>query len=705
MSSISHVFIIWLVTLSLFTNTLALADSEEYEVELEKYVKQTKVISGGRYGGSQVSIRVGGYGFYENVPDSMGTIGLYVVAIYKDEVLLKYHYNTYFDEGASAGFAKDIGKLPNGTFVIVAAKEEPTRHFDKRGQQALYRIGAQEGLLGQEHRTSYLCIGVKGLARGKAIEKVGKEQLSHIGPECDKHIKFTFPEKHKPKVVIIPGKTQRITIGETEVIYYIPKYFDPDTAEYLFGIHGAGGSGGAWNKINEFRAISDINNFVLIAPRFDGIYNATFAEREMRQRKKMKFNFPLLKDFYLIKYQHLLNYRNKHRSDLKLIEIFNVFNEQLIKREKFHLYGHSGGGQFVARFAVFYPELLNKVMASSAGTYAFPNRDKDYPYGLNMDNLKKTFGNHINPAGIRLSPDEIDQKLNKMLDLDMFIIVGEHDKTSGPSWQGKDTTEKGHNFYLAMLKENKRLKGKGIRPVSKECKLKYCMMKGIGHDSHAGAAKAIELAFPVSEKKTKGQVLHVDFNRHYKDRSEHKNIVKSTRPPIIRNQKAVFVPNSRQYLQAHMRQSADLMGCTELTIKVRLRMGKNKQRHPHARVVQTCDGQWGGSVIGIHETNRICAWIHTTSSKSTVVVHRRIGVSPRLYSKVKVDDNQWHDVLLTYTGSEVMLFIDGFLQDSVQWDGALFYSDSINIGYVESNGFHFDGEIDEIEILGHKLHE
>ena len=245
-----------------------------YEPVLEQYAKQTKVISGGRYGGSQISIRVGGYGFYENIPDSMGTIGLYVVAIYKDEVLLKYHYNTYFDEGASEGFARDIEKLPNGTFIVIAAKEEPTRHFDKRGQEALYQIGAQNGLLDQEYRTSYLCLGVKGLDRGKAIEKVGREKLSYIGPECDKLIKFTFPDEPKPKVVVKPGEIQRMMIGQTEVLYYIPKYFDPNTAEYLFCIHGAGGSGGAWTKIDEFRVISDIKNFVLIPAAIGGTLNA-----------------------------------------------------------------------------------------------------------------------------------------------------------------------------------------------------------------------------------------------------------------------------------------------------------------------------------------------------------------------------------------------------------------------------------------------
>lgn len=687
--------------------TAAWAILDKYEVELEKYVKRTKVISGGHYGGGQVTIRVGGYGFYENVPDSMGTIGIYVVAIYKDEILLKYHYNTYFDEGASEGFGRDIEKLPNGTFVVVAAKEEPTKLFDRRGQYALYNIGAKKGILNQPFRTSYLCIGVKGLPKGKAIEKVGMEQLSYIGPECDEPIKFIFPEKPKPKVVVKPGKIQRMMIGQTEVLYYIPKYFDPDTAEYLFGVHGAGGSGGAWTKIDEFRVISDIKNFVLIAPRFDGIYNATLAQMEKKESEKGKFNFPLLKDFYLIGYQLLLNSRNEHRSDLKLIEIFTVFNEQLIKRKRFHLYGHSGGGQFVARFTIFYPELLNKVVTSSGGSYAFPNRDKDYPYGLKMDNLEQTFGAQIKANDLKLTDSELDQKLDQMLDLKLFIIAGEDDtwidNRSERSWQGKHRLERAKNFYLAMLEEDQRLKTKGIRSKDKPFQFKLHTMHGVGHDAHAAAAKAIELAFPITEKKIKGQVLHIDFNKNYKDRSKHKNIVTSRKPPRIRDRRAIFVPGTGQFLQAHMRQSADLLGCTELTIKVRLRMDKNPQRHRYARVIQTSDNQWGGSVIGVHETNKIVGWIHTTSSKSTVVVRRRIGRSPTLYSKIRVDDGQWHDVLLTYTGSEVMLFIDGVLQDSVQWDGALFYSDSINIGYVKSNGFHFDGEIDEIEIYGRSI--
>jgi len=74
-----------------------------------------------------------------------------------------------------------------------------------------------------------------------------------------------------------------------------------------------------------------------------------------------------------------------------------------------------------------------------------------------------------------------------------------------------------------------------------------------------------------------------------------------------------------------------------------------------------------------------------------------------MISNVKIDDGQWHDVVLTYTGSQVKLFIDGQLQLEIEWSGAIIGGDEINIGYVKSNGFHFDGEIDEIEILGHSI--
>ncbi len=709
---ILRTFIIGVVTSTVFINTLALAASKEYEVELETYAKLTKAVSSGFYSGSRVFIRIGNQTFYDYHGPRVSLAGLYVVAIYKNKVLLQYHYNTYYIAGASIGFARDISKLPDGTFVIVAAKGEPTRHFDKRGQQALFQIGASTGLLNQKFRTSYLCIGVKGLAQGKAIEKIGKEELSHIGSKLDEHIQFTFQEEEMPQHVSRkPGRHEGLMFGDTEAIYYIPKNFNPDTAKYLFGIHGAGDwhRPGAMNRIHQFMNIAEIENIVIIAPVFDRIFNRPLDRRkDFDSHGKIK-DRRIIKDRHLWNFLTLLNTFNEHRSDLKLIDIFEFFNKHLMKRETFHLYGHSGGGQFVSRFIVFYPELLSKVGISSAGSFVFPRRDIDYPDGLKLDNLEKTFGSQIKADDLKLTDSELDQKLNQVLDLKLFIIAGENDtwidNRPERSWQGKHRLERAQNFYKIMKEEDQRLKTKGIRSKDKPFQFKLHIMRGVGHNSNAAAANAAELFFP-TKKKTKGQLLYIDFERRIVDKSGNKNRIRSRAKPKIARGRAVFIARKGHYLHVDLNQASRIVGCTEMTIRAKVRMEPNSRRHRAARIIQTCDNHWHGSAITVHNTNRIAAWIQTTSSKATIPAKGKkpiIGRSPTLISQAKIDDGRWHEVVLTYTGSRVMLFIDGRLQGKTQWTGAIIGGDQINIGYVKSNGFHFDGEIDEIQMYGHTI--
>lgn len=487
----------------------ARSPSNGYLEELEKYTKYAEVVSAGYNNGSRVLIRIGGHTFYDYRGPRVGLAGLYVVAMHENEVLLQYHYNTYFLGGASLGFSRDISKLPYGTFVVVAAKGEPTRLFDEQGQKALYSIGAGTGLLNQKFRTSYLCVGVKGLARGKAIEKIGSEELKHLGEKAGEQINLVFPKKEEPQGLSRePGKHEGLMFGDTEVIYYIPESFNPDTAQYLFGIHGAGAwhRPGALTRIAQFSSTADKKNIVIIAPAFDCIFNRP-PDRK-RDIEMGKFKDPrIIKDRYLWNFIMLLNNFNEHRTDMKLIEIFDFFNQKLMKREKFYLDGHSGGGQFVARFVLFHPELIKKAAICSAGSFVFPHRDKDYPYGLKLDNLEKTFGPQIRADDLELEDEQIDQKLNQMLDLKIFIIAGEEEtyQENRPerNWQGKSTLEKAKNFYKAMREEDKRLKQKGLRSLSKPYQYELHIIPNVGHNSHETAQKASELLFPTNEKASK----------------------------------------------------------------------------------------------------------------------------------------------------------------------------------------------------------
>ena len=54
-----------------------------------------------------------------------------------------------------------------------------------------------------------------------------------------------------------------------------------------------------------------------------------------------------------------------------------------LKAEKYDLFGHSAGGQFVHRFMLFMPESRVRVaIAANPGFYTLPDLNEEFPYGL-----------------------------------------------------------------------------------------------------------------------------------------------------------------------------------------------------------------------------------------------------------------------------------------------------------------------------------
>ena len=48
----------------------------------------------------------------------------------------------------------------------------------------------------------------------------------------------------------------------------------------------------------------------------------------------------------------------------------------------YYLIGHSAGGQFLTRFAAFYPTEARRIVAGNPGSHLFPRRDWDFGYGF-----------------------------------------------------------------------------------------------------------------------------------------------------------------------------------------------------------------------------------------------------------------------------------------------------------------------------------
>jgi len=61
------------------------------------------------------------------------------------------------------------------------------------------------------------------------------------------------------------------------------------------------------------------------------------------------------------------------------------------KQKTYDLFGHSAGGQFAHRFALFNPQSrANKILAANSGWYTVVDHEALFPFGLSGAPLTKT---------------------------------------------------------------------------------------------------------------------------------------------------------------------------------------------------------------------------------------------------------------------------------------------------------------------------
>lgn len=82
-----------------------------------------------------------------------------------------------------------------------------------------------------------------------------------------------------------------------------------------------------------------------------------------------------------------------------------------VETDKFFLFGHSGGGQFVNRFLFAHPEKLRACAIGAPGRPTFLNPDEDYFWGPR--DFKNYFGHDVDLAAVQKVP--------------VLVIVGEND--------------------------------------------------------------------------------------------------------------------------------------------------------------------------------------------------------------------------------------------------------------------------------------
>jgi pimeloyl-ACP methyl ester carboxylesterase len=196
---------------------------------------------------------------------------------------------------------------------------------------------------------------------------------------------------------------------------YVPKQTAANPRIFV-SVHGI--SRNAREHAKRYAALAESYGVVLVAPEFP-------ADR-----------FP--------DYQRLGRADRSERADLVLARVVaEVARETGAGGDQVWLFGYSGGGQFVHRYAMAYPERVAGYVVGAAGWYTFPDATLRFPRGIKKNS---------DLEDIRFDPD-------RFLKVPGAVVVGERDVHPGTALrktreveeqQGATRFERGERWVAAM---------------------------------------------------------------------------------------------------------------------------------------------------------------------------------------------------------------------------------------------------------------
>jgi len=160
-------------------------------------------------------------------------------------------------------------------------------------------------------------------------------------------------------------------------------------------------------------------------------------------------------------------------------------NQGLTSRQRYGLFGHSAGGQFVHRMLSFgFRDRVAVAVSANAGTYAMPDLDTPWPFGLGEIGID-------------------DDALRQLLEFPIIVMTGTEDtKTTGRYFpkgprsmrQGAHRHERAHNYVRAGHATAEMLQTR--------CAWTVLNVPDVGHDGErmsVAAAPVVAAALHASE--------------------------------------------------------------------------------------------------------------------------------------------------------------------------------------------------------------
>jgi poly(3-hydroxybutyrate) depolymerase len=210
------------------------------------------------------------------------------------------------------------------------------------------------------------------------------------------------------------------------VWYYLPEKADARTP-IVFVMHGVGRDADGYR--DHWVPHASKGRFIVLVPEFS---NAEFPGNDAHSSGGMKHG--------------QTSARPAEGSSFTFLEpIFDRMKSATGNRsDRYHLYGHSAGAQFVHRYLYFVPQArVARAVAANAGWWTMPDLAVDFPYGLKSSALD-------------------DAALRSILARPLTILLGTADtdpndknlrRTPEAAAQGPHRFARGHAFFEAGKKQ------------------------------------------------------------------------------------------------------------------------------------------------------------------------------------------------------------------------------------------------------------
>ncbi len=280
----------------------------------------------------------------------------------------------------------------------------------------------------------------------------------------------------------VPGTLSFRDAGGTgktlPVHYYLPKGVDAARAPLLFVMHGTLRNGAEYR--DQWKGQADKYGFLVVVPEFSradfpgGMYNRgnVLGEDDKPPARPEK-----LWSFSVVE------------------RVFDWLRaERLTGAERYYIYGHSAGGQFVHRLALFLPGArYARAVAANAGYYTLPTVD----------------GPDAFPFSLKGSPAAVADgaKRRELFSRELVVLLGEADTdpkdpdlyhSPEADKQGLFRLARGRFFFATGEAEAKRL---GV-PLRWSLRT----VPGVGHSNEKMAEAAAAALFgPLEKQKEKAQ--------------------------------------------------------------------------------------------------------------------------------------------------------------------------------------------------------